>query len=64
MASTNQLTDANLARTSGGEGQSLIPPNMRRESSAAYSDVTDSEVLLMGEQKYANNGQSSRRIRG
>ncbi|RSH93179.1 hypothetical protein EHS25_007532 [Saitozyma podzolica] len=50
------LHDPSYAYTSQTDLQ--LPPNMRRESSAAWSEVGDSEVLLFGENNATEDSQS------
>ncbi|CAD6571551.1 MAG: hypothetical protein TREMPRED_000313 [Tremellales sp. Tagirdzhanova-0007] len=58
MGQQSVMSDDGYGYTPGTGGSGLSIPNLRRDSSAAWSDTADSEILLIGD----NHGQSSRRF--
>ena len=56
------LSEDAYAYTSASDSPGLLPPNMRRDSSAGLSDSADSDVLLMYGNGYSN-GHSGKKYR-
>lgn len=46
-ARQSMLSEDAYGYTTGTDAPGLLPPNMRRDSSAAWSEAADSDVLLM-----------------